>query len=120
MTNKREKIDVWVGNVLLVGSYAAALLLLAGLVTLFFLDHTTATRLESKPPSFSAFFSHFRVSSPLALLNLGILVMMLTPLLRVITAGLSFLLERDYKYLLIASGVLIILLASIISIFIGS
>ena len=118
MNNKREKIDVWVGNVLLIGSYAAAILLLAGLVALFFFDQTATARLESKPLSFSSFFSNLKESSPLALLNLGILVMMLTPLLRVITAGLSFLLERDYKYLLIASGVLIILLASIISIFV--
>ncbi len=118
MNSKREKIDVWVGNVLLIGSYAAALLLLAGLVALFFFDQTTVTRLESKPLSFSTFFPELKESSALALLNLGILVMMLTPLLRVITAGFSFFLEKDYKYLLIASGVLIILLANIISIFI--
>ena len=118
MNNKREKIDVWVGNVLLIGSYAAAILLLAGLVALFFFDQTTAARLESKPLSLSTFFSHLKEGSPLTLVNLGILVMMLTPLLRVITAGFSFFLEKDYKYLLIASGVLIILLASIIPIFI--
>jgi uncharacterized membrane protein len=118
MDSKKEKIDVWVGNVLLIGSYAAALLLLVGLFMLLLSDQTTAARLESKPLSFSGLLSHLKDRSPLTLLNLGILVMMLTPLLRVLTAGFSFLLEKDYKYLLIASGVLIILLANIISIFI--
>ncbi len=118
MNNKKDKIDVWVGNVLLVGSYAAAVLLLAGLFALLLSDQTSTARLQSKPLSFSGFFSHLKDRSPLTLLNLGILVMMLTPLLRVITAGLSFFLEKDYKYLLIASGVLIILLANIISILI--
>jgi uncharacterized membrane protein len=117
MNEKREKIDLWVGNILLIGSYSAAVLLFAGLAALFFLDQTAAPS-KLRPLSFSTFFSQLKEGSPKALLSLGILVMMLTPLLRVITAGISFLLEKDYKYLLIASGVLIILLANIISVFI--
>jgi uncharacterized membrane protein len=116
MDNKKEKIDIWVGNILLIGSYFAAVLLLAGLLAFLFSAPTLTGQLESKPLSLSAFFSHLKGKNPLAFLNLGILVMMLTPLFRVITAGFSFFLEKDYKYVLIASGVLIILLASIISI----
>jgi uncharacterized membrane protein len=118
MKNKKEKIDIWVGNILLIGSYSAAVMLVAGLLTLLFSARTPAMQLESKPLSFSLLFSGLKEKNPLVLLNLGILVMMLTPLFRVITAGFSFFLEKNYKYLLIASGVLIILLASIISIFI--
>jgi uncharacterized membrane protein len=117
MKDKKEKIDIWVGNILLIGSYSAALLLLAGLIILLFSAPTPAAQLESKPLSFSLLFSHLEEKNPLVLLNLGILLMMLTPLFRVITAGFSFFLEKDYKYALVASGVLIILLASIISIF---
>jgi uncharacterized membrane protein len=118
MNNNKEKIDIWVGNILLIGSYAAALLLVVGLLMLMFFSRTAAEQMESKPLSFSLFFSHLKEKNPIALLNLGILVMMLTPLFRVITAGFSFFLEKDYKYVVIASGILIILLASIISIFI--
>ncbi|KPK76735.1 MAG: hypothetical protein AMJ89_03640 [candidate division Zixibacteria bacterium SM23_73] len=116
MNGKKEKIDIRVGNILLIGSYSAAVLLIAGLLVLF--ARTPGAELESKPLSFSLFFSYVKENNPLALLNLGILVMMLTPLFRVIAAGFSFFLEKDYKYLVIASGVLIILLATIISIFI--
>jgi uncharacterized membrane protein len=118
MKRKKEKTDIWVGNILLIGSYSAAVLLLISLVMLLFFPRTPAASLESKPLSFSLFFSYLKGKNPLALLNLGILVMMLTPLFRVVAAGFSFFLQKDYKYLLIASGVLIILLASIVSIFI--
>jgi uncharacterized membrane protein len=83
-----------------------------------FFTRTTSVQLESKPLSFSLFFSYLKERNPLSFLNLGILVMMLTPLFRVMTAALSFFLEKDYKYVLIACGVLIILLVSIIPIFI--
>ena len=118
MKGKKEKIDTRVGNILLIGSYSAAVLLLVGLLMLLFFAPTPGGELESKPLSFSVLFSGLKEKNPKAFLNLGILVMMLTPLFRVITAGFSFFLEKDYKYVVIASGVLIILLASIISIFI--
>jgi uncharacterized membrane protein len=118
MNDRKEKIDIWVGNILLIGSYFAAFLLLVGLFTLLFVARTPGAQLESKPLSLPVFFSYLKEKNPLAFLNLGILVMMLTPLFRVITAGFSFFLEKDYKYFLIASAVLIILLASILPIFI--
>jgi uncharacterized membrane protein len=118
MKEKKEKIDVYVSNILLIGSYSAAALSLFGLLMLLFFTRTTSVQLESKPLSFSVFFSCLKGKNPLAFLNLGILVMMLTPLFRVITAVLSFFLEKDYKFVLIACGVLIILLANIIFIFI--
>jgi len=118
MKEKRETIDIYVGNILLIGSYSAAALSLVGLILHLFFAQTPVGELESKPFSFSLFFSGLKERNPLAFLNLGILVMMFTPLLRVITAGFSFFLEKDYKYVWIALGVLIILLVSIIPVFI--
>ena len=118
MNGKKDKIDAWVGNILLVGSYSAAILLFIGLFALLLFARTPGTPLESKPLSLSLFLSYLKAKNPVALLNLGILVMMLTPLFRVITAGFSFFLEKDYRYLLTAAGVLIILASSLISIFV--
>jgi uncharacterized membrane protein len=117
MNEKKEKIDIYVSNILLIGSYSAAVLSLIGLLMLLFFTRTTSVQLESKPLSLSLFFSYLKERNPLSFLNLGILVMMLTPLFRVMTAALSFFLEKDYKYVLIACGVLIILLVSIIPLF---
>jgi uncharacterized membrane protein len=117
MRNKKEKIDIYVSQVLSVGSYLAAFLTLVGLILFLFTGQIPGIEGESRPLSFSLFFSGLKEKSPLTFLNLGILVMMLTPLLRVITAGFSFFLEKDYKYVWIASGVFIILLISIILLF---
>lgn len=47
-----------------------------------------------------------------AIINLGILVLIATPVLRVITATLTFAINRERKYVLFSLLVLIILLAS--------
>jgi uncharacterized membrane protein len=117
MIERKDKIDVYVSNILLIGSYSAVALSLLGLLAILFFAQPPAVKVELKPLSFSAFFSQLKELNPLAFLNLGILVMMLTPLFRVMTAAFSFFLEKDYKYVLIALGVLIILLTNIIFIF---
>jgi len=50
---------------------------------------------------------------PRAVTGLGILLLLLTPVFRVFAAVITFGLERDLKYFLISSGVLMIVLASI-------
>lgn len=51
---------------------------------------------------------------PLAVTQLGILLLLLTPVFRVFVAVIAFGLERDLKYFLISSGVLLIVLGSIV------
>jgi uncharacterized membrane protein len=50
-----------------------------------------------------------------AIIQLGIVLLIATPVLRVIFAGIGFLLEKDYLYSLISLVVLLIILASMIS-----
>lgn len=50
---------------------------------------------------------------PAALTELGVLLLLLTPLFRILVAMISFALERDLKYVLIALGVLVVVLLSI-------
>lgn len=47
-----------------------------------------------------------------AIINLGILVMLLTPVVRVIAAMIAFFVEKDRKYALVSLTVLIILAIS--------
>jgi uncharacterized membrane protein len=65
-------------------------------------------------PSLSLLFSSLAKGDPVAILNLGILAMMLTPFLRVVVAVLSFLWEKDYRYAAVAAGVGVILLFTIV------
>jgi uncharacterized membrane protein len=51
---------------------------------------------------------------PAAITELGILLLLLTPVFRVVVAVVSFGLERDTKYVLISLGVFLVVLGSII------
>ena len=82
------RLDTFVATSLRWGAYAAFAVLLAALIaTPFVSAHTSEV-----------------------LYRTGVLVMMATPGLRVLIALLVFLRERDYKYSLVAAGVLLILL----------
>jgi uncharacterized membrane protein len=50
---------------------------------------------------------------PAALTEFGVLLLLLTPLFRILVATIGFALERDLKYALIALGVLSVVLLSI-------
>lgn len=50
---------------------------------------------------------------PLGVTQLGILLLLLTPVLRVLVAVITFGLERDFRYALISAGVFLIVLGSI-------
>jgi uncharacterized membrane protein len=89
MTEARDqKLDIVVARSLRWGAYIAFAILLAGLLLAPFLPvHTT-----------------------LLIDTVGVVVMMSTPAFRVLIAIIVFLRERDYKYTLVATGVLLILL----------
>ncbi len=89
MSEKRDaRLDNFVASTLKWGAYAAfAVLLAALLITPFVASQSSAI-----------------------LYRTGVLVMMATPGLRVLIALLVFLRERDYKYSLVAAGVLLILI----------
>jgi uncharacterized membrane protein len=48
-----------------------------------------------------------------AIAECGILFLLVTPVFRIIAAGVAFGLERDYKYVLVSLGVLAVVLGSI-------
>lgn len=50
---------------------------------------------------------------PAALTEFGILLLLFTPILRIVVAVISFALERETKYVLISLGVLAVVLVSI-------
>jgi len=52
-------------------------------------------------------------AAALAVMQGGILLLLLTPIFRIVVASVSFALERDRKYVLISLGVLLVVLLSI-------
>lgn len=89
MSEQRDqKLDAVVANTLRWGAYAAFAVLLVALIATPFVSPQRADLLY----------------------RIGVLVMMATPAMRVLISMLVFLRERDYKYSLVAAGVLLILI----------
>ncbi|UCB52231.1 MAG: DUF1634 domain-containing protein [Candidatus Zixiibacteriota bacterium] len=110
MRDKKEKTLSYVSTILLIGSFCAAGLLVLGLGLSFFQTQPQADITASPGFSLSKSIGSLLRGEPTAVINLGILVMMLTPFLRVVVAAFSFLLEKDLTYASVAFGVMLILL----------
>ena len=89
MSTNAQTTDRAVALTLAAGSYASFALILIGLA---------AQTLHSP-------YAH-------SIAIAGVLLLLATPALRILVAGIVFLLERDYKYALIAMAVLLIVLLS--------
>ena len=118
MVDKKEKVYSYVGTILLIGSFCAAALLILGLGILSFQAHPRDYLNSLIRPYFSDIFSNLLRGEPIAIINLGILLMMLTPFLRVVAAVFSFFSEKDFRYAIVAFGVMVILLFTIVPSFI--
>ena len=91
MSQLREPgLDRVVALVLRLGAFGSFFIMLAGLLLGLSVQDTVATRLE----------------------RAGVLLMLGTPVVRVVVAGILFLREKDWKYGAISFGVLTILLLS--------
>lgn len=89
MSELREPaFDNIVALVLRVGAFACFFIMLAGLLLSVFLHGSLPQQIE----------------------RVGVLLMLATPVARVLVAGILFLLEKDWKYGAISFGVLAILL----------
>ena len=114
MTEKKDVTYIWISHVLFAGSLSAAALLALGLVLMWIKGSSQDQLVNLVRSSFSNLFSALLRGEPVAVINLGILAMMLTPFLRVAAAVISFLLEKDYRYAAIGTGVTMILLLTIL------
>ncbi len=105
-----------ISAILFFGSFCAAALLAVGLGMLWLGGHDLEQPISSVRPSPSGMISDLAAGDPVTLINLGILVMMVTPCLRVVAAIFAFLSERDYRYAAVGVGVMTILLFTILPI----
>jgi len=89
VSEKREPgFDHAIALVLRIGAYTAFFVMLAGVVAQVVVDGATSTRIELA----------------------GVLIMLVTPAVRVVVAMVLFFREKDWRYGWISAGVLLILL----------
>jgi uncharacterized membrane protein len=124
-SHRRDRLMAQALALLLVTGVAfSAALLGAGLVLLALTGHTgygaaltpallTPPETVAYPRTIPAVVRGALAARPFAVIALGVLVLIATPVLRVAASVLLFLLERDYLYTAITMVVLIVLLSSI-------
>jgi len=112
------KIEHILGNILRVGVIVSAVVVLFGAV-LYLFRHG-----EEIPDYFSFVFNPFSVDNPiglireafafksLSIMKLGILLLVGTPILRVIISVIAFIYEKDLMYVIFTLIVLVVLIYS--------
>jgi uncharacterized membrane protein len=119
--NKDNRMETTIGNLLLTGVIAAGSVVLIGAV-LFLIRHgfEIPSYRIFKPDVFNLSdfkdmfrgIAHFRSAS---IMELGILMLIATPMLRVLFSVVAFAAEKDYLYTLFALIVLFVLVYSFFS-----
>ncbi|MBO0792790.1 MAG: DUF1634 domain-containing protein [Ktedonobacteraceae bacterium] len=107
-----NKIDISaiIGGVLQGGVLLSAAIIVAGVLLALLKGTLASSQLHSFPQSFGQIWTGLLILQPQAIIMLGVLLLIATPVLRVAISILAFALEQDMKFVLITSAVLIILL----------
>jgi uncharacterized membrane protein len=115
----RHDAERWTGRVLRIGVWVSASLMIAGLLIGAIYPSTIVT--FSSNPTLSNLVMRMLSGSfdPVTLMFAGLVFLMFTPILRVITAVVGFGVERDWRFVFVSSIVLLLLAGEIVySIFI--
>jgi uncharacterized membrane protein len=111
-----HQAELVISYVLLGGVLLSAAIILAGVVVFYYEYYTASGRAISTafPHSLAGVFADLARGNPLAIILLGLLVLLATPFARVAVSIVAFALERDWRYVVITSLVLIILVVSFV------
>ena len=107
-----DKAQTAIAAVLRYGSLVSTLVMALGLVMLLIRGLSAYPPLESPAPVGVVVARALRFDA-LAISELGLILLLLTPILRIVVAATTFGLERDHKYMFIALGVLAVVVVSI-------
>ncbi|WP_316793513.1 DUF1634 domain-containing protein [Pedobacter frigoris] len=114
-----KDVQVILGTLLRVGVISSmSVVFVGGLIYLFsnysgLVDYEKFNPGKSGLSSISAIFSGLRSLDGSAIIQFGTLLLIFTPILRVVFSVFSFLIERDYLYVLIGLFVLCVILFSL-------
>lgn len=107
-----RRAEVVISNVLRGGVLLSALIIAAG-VALFYVRRAQSGLPDHPyPDTLPAIWSGLTQGSPIAIIALGLLLLLATPVVRVAVSIFAFSLERDWRYVAITVLVLAILIAS--------
>lgn len=122
-------VELIISWLLRIGVWSSVAIIIAGLILLVVKDHTALLHersggleglLRQGPPGepqpftlYTDVLASVRRGEPYGVITLGLLILLLTPVLRVAVSIVAFLIERDWLYTAITTAVLCLLLAGI-------
>jgi uncharacterized membrane protein len=118
-TDDDSKLDASIGNLLRAGTLSsAAVILLGGILYLARHSHDrpdyrTFHGVPTQLHTLSGILSGAFHGQSLAIIQLGLLMLIATPIARVLFSVIAFLVERDYLYVVVSAIVLAVLLISL-------
>ena len=108
-----EEIELIIGKILRIGVLTAAAVLIVGLALLLVTGQSGYPE-GMHPTAPVAILKGVAALKPDAIIMLGLFLLILTQVLRVVVSIYAFMKERDYLYVGITTGVLAILVVSMI------
>jgi uncharacterized membrane protein len=112
-----ERFRLAISAVLTIGVVTSAVLVGVGLVTGLIFGWSAsligASPTSAVPSDFRALPENLRALRPMGIAQLGLVVLLATPVLRVVASVIGFALEGDRLYVAVSAGVLAILLVSL-------
>lgn len=106
-----QRATAWIVTTLRWGSILSAALMLAGV--LWLLQETDRPMQVGPPMPLPFLVGQLRGGNPYAIMQTGLLLLLLTPLLRLGAAALSFWMGRERRYALVSLTVLAVILVSV-------
>jgi uncharacterized membrane protein len=112
-----RQAELVISYVLRGGVLLSAAIILCGVALFYirmFVSGGQSATVSAFPHTLLGVWQGLAQGSPLAIIVLGLLVLLVTPVVRVAVSIGAFLLERDWRYVVITSIVLLILLVSFV------
>lgn len=110
-----RSLEVWIAHVLRVGVVLASAAILLGLALTLFGNHPAGVqeavngRANLRAPDPASLWQDLARGDPVAVVQLGLLLLILTPAARVALTVVLFALQRDWAFVAIAATVLLLL-----------
>ncbi|HEX5441705.1 MAG TPA: DUF1634 domain-containing protein [Ktedonobacterales bacterium] len=112
--HRLRQTELVISHVLRGGVIASAAVILLGVLWFYLQMAITGHAALGYPHTFGGIIRRLAHGEPLALVALGLLILLLTPILRVAISIVVFALEHDWRYTIITALVLVILLISLV------
>ena len=115
-----SRMETIMGRLLQVGVFAASVVVLTGGVLYVrahsgvAVDYSTFVSEPAGLRSVSGLFRLLRAGNPVAVIQVGVLLLIATPIARVVFAVIAFALERDRLYVAVSLAVLAVLMISLV------